>query len=322
MVRLAAGWDRFWFTGYSAQSLGLLRLCFGLGLFFFNMTQLWTLTLIDPGGESFFYIRPVWYFEPFGLVQNYPRFDLVALVGLQVATLSMAFGYRTRFSTLLVLVLVFYLRGVRDSILGEHHHRYIVPVNLLAVLALSKCGAAYSVDARRRPAGSPGQEVEEWEASWPIMAMQLYTASFYFWSFIAKLRTTGWNWFFDPRRIQDLLLERSLTWGVTADGEPVFNALPYWLSQQEDLCRVFGIGTLVMEAGFPLILLVRRPLVRFIFLASVAFFHLANLVLAYVVFALLPFVFFVFFDLETVKEDLEERVRKRRSRLAESASSD
>jgi len=301
MVNMTAAWNRFWFTGYSAESLGLVRFCFGLGLFFFNLTQFWTLILIDPTGGSFFYIRPVWYFEPFGLVQNYPLFDLFALGALQLATLSMAFGHRTRLSTILVIVLVCYLRGVRDSILGEGHHRYHVPVNLLLILAVSKCGGAHSLDARRRASGSGPPAVAEWEASWPLMAMQLYTASFYFWSFIAKVRTTGWNWFFDPRRIQDLLLERSLTWGVTADGEPVFNALPYWLSQQEELCRMLGVGTLILEAGFPLILLVKRPLARLLFLAGVAFFHLANLVLAYVSFALLPICFFVFFDLEDAR---------------------
>ena len=298
-MNMTEAWNRFWFTGYSAESLGLARLWFGLGLFFFNLTQFWTLFLIDPMGESFYYIRPVWYFEPFGLVQNYPLFDLFALILLQAATLSMALGYRTRASTLLVIVLICYLRGVRDSILGEGHHRYHVPFNLLLLLAISKCGAAHSADARRRGAGAA--PVAEWEASWPIMAMQLYTASFYFWSFIAKLRATGWSWFFDPRRIQDLLLERSLTWGVTEQGEPVFNALPYWLSQQEELCRMLGVGTLIMEAGFPLILLIHRPLARLAFLGGVAFFHLANFVLAYVSFALIPICFFVFFDLEDAR---------------------
>ena len=319
VVKISEAWNRFWFTGYSAESLGLIRLCFGIGLFFFNLTQLWTLLLIDASGDPFYYVRPVWYFEPFGLEHNFPRLDLVLLATLQLATLSMAFGYRTRLSTLLVIVLVCYLRGVRDSILGEGHHRYHVPFNLLVILAVARSGGGHSVDARRASNTGAPPAVEEWQASWPIMAMQVYTASFYFWSFLAKVRTTGWDWFFDPRRIQDLLLERSLTWGVTAQGEPVFNAMPYWLSQQEELCRLLGVGTLVMEAGFPLILLVKRPLARLAFLAGVAFFHLANLVLAYVSFALLPIAFFVFFDLEKARLQLVAW-RQRRARDVVSGS--
>jgi hypothetical protein len=131
--------------------------------------------------------------------------------------------------------------------------------------------------------------------------MQLYTASFYFWSFIAKIRVTGWEWFFDSRRIQELLLSRSLVWGATEAGEPVFNPLPYWLSQQETLCLMLGLSTLVLEAGFPLILLVRRPLARFIFLCGVSVFHIANFVFAYVGFLLFPITFLIFFDLEDVR---------------------
>jgi hypothetical protein len=302
MVGVREAWNAFWFTGYSVEGLGLLRRYFGIGLFFFNFTQVWSLFLIDITGESFYYIRPVWYFEVLGFTQNVPIFDYLAIVVLQVATLTMAFGYRTRLSTILVMVLIVYLRGVRDSLLGGSHHRYHVPFEILLFLSLSRCGEANSVDARRKLArGEATRPVPEWESSWPIVAMQVYTASFYFWSVIAKFKFTGWQWFSDPRRIQDLLLTRSLVWGATDAGEPTFNPLPYWLSQQETLCLILGLSTLVMEAGFPLILIIRRPLARFIFLCGVALFHVANFVFAYVGFILFPITFLIFFDLEDVR---------------------
>jgi hypothetical protein len=307
VVSVSNAWNRFWFTGYSGASLGLLRLCFGLGLFFFNLSQLWALFTLDPTGEPFYYVRPVWYFQWLGFTHNLPMLDFVILALCQVAILCMAFGYRTRLSTIVSIVLILYLRGVRDSFLGEGHHRWHVPFQILLFLALSHSGAAYSLDARRALREGRQRVLEEWEASWPIVAMQVYTASFYFWSVIAKVKLTGWNWFFDPRRIQDLLLERSMTWGVTATGEPLFNPLPYWLSQQETLCQILGVGTLVMEAGFPVILLIRQPMARLAFLSGVSVFHVANFVFAYVGFVLFPINFVTFFDLEAVRRRLAAR---------------
>lgn len=316
LARLRDGWNRFWFTGYSGESLGLLRLCFGLGLFFFNLSQLWALFTLDPTGERFYYVRPVWYFELLGFTHNLPTLDFVILAACQAAILAMALGYRTRIATVVSIVLILYLRGVRDSFLGEGHHRWHVPFEILLFLALSNCGAAHSIDARRAEREGRRRVLAEWEASWPIVAMQVYTASFYFWSVIAKVKLTGWNWFFDPRRIQDLLLERSMTWGTTETGEPLFNPLPYWLSQQEGLCQLLGVSTLVMEAGFPLILLIRKPLARLVFLLGVTVFHVANFVFAYVGFVLFPINFVIFFDLEAVRK----RLVARRAARAGSAS--
>jgi len=308
VVAIRRIWDSFWFTGYSGEGLGLLRFCFGIGLFFFNLSQIWSLFLIDITGEPYYYIKPVWYFDLLGFTHNVPIFDYLAIAALLAATVSMAVGYRTRLSIVIVMVLILYLRGVRDSLLGGHHHRYLVPFEILFFLALSRCGDVYSVDARRkRASGVAIAPVEEWEASWAIVAMQLYTASFYFWSFIAKIRLTGLHWFTDPRRIQELLLARSLIWGATEAGEPVFNPLPYWISQQETLCLVLGLSALVMEAGFPLILVIRRPIARFIFLCGVAVFHVANFLFAYVGFLLFPITFLIFFDLEDVRRRLVKK---------------
>jgi hypothetical protein len=82
--------------------------------------------------------------------------------------------------------------------------------------------------------------------------------------------------------------------------------------QQETLCRILGYSTFVMEAGFPLILFMPSPRARLLFLLGVAFFHVANTVLAYVGFALFPIVFFIFFDLEKVRQRLAGRFRTKR----------
>ena len=83
--------------------------------------------------------------------------------------------------------------------------------------------------------------------------------------------------------------------------------------QQEWLCRILGYSTLLMEAGFPLILFMPSPRARLIFLLGVAFFHVANTVLVYVGFALFPIVFFIFFDLEKVRSAIAGWLKARRA---------
>ncbi len=312
---MGRAWDRFWFTGFSVESLALLRICFGIGLIFFHVTQFYGVFLLDPAGAHFYFTEPIWYFELLGIERQFPALAYTGFALLELATLGMIFGYRTRLSIALVILMIFYLKGARDSVAGDLHHRYLVPMQMLFFLLLSKCGQALSIDARRDPrVAAAGRAVPEWEASWPIKAMQVYCACFYFWSVLAKLRVTGWIWFTDPRRIQDLLLGRSLIWGATDAGEPVFNPLPYWLMQQEFLCRIIGFSTFLMEAGFPLVLFLPSVRARLLFLLGVAFFHVSNTVLAYVGFGLFPIVFFIFFDLADVRRRVAPYFRKITSR--------
>ncbi len=301
--RFSEVWDRFFYTGFSAESLGLLRICFGVGLLPFHIVQFESLVRLDSDGTSFYFIDPMWHFELLGIDFNQPLLTMLVCCVLMVATLTMALGLRTRTSIAVVIVSIFYLKGVRDSFSADVHHRYLVPINALFLLLPSKCGWAYSLDSRRRP-GAP--RPLEWEASWPIKAMQLYCASFYFWSIIAKLRVTGWAWF-NGERVQDVLLRRSLLWGVDEAGNPVANQLAYDMAQSPALCFLLSQITFILEAGFPFILLIGSPRWRLLFLAGVAFFHLVNGVLLYVGFVLMPIVFLSFFDLEPVYQRLRRR---------------
>jgi hypothetical protein len=155
-------------------------------------------------------------------------------------------------------------------------------------------------------------KVEEWQASWPIKAMQVYTVSFYFWSAIAKLRMSGWAWVGHGQNIQELLIGRSLIWGATESGKAAFNPLPYWVAQHETLCFLLAAGTLVMEFGFPLLLLLKSPKARLLALSGVAAFHVSTSILAYVGFALFPIVFLIFFDLHDVRRRLVDWRQARR----------
>lgn len=297
-------WDHFFFTGFSGGSLGLLRICFGIGLLPFHLVQFESLLRLDPGGATFYFIKPMWYFALLGIDHNEPLLTMAIFAILMVATLTMTLGLATRTSIAMVILSIFYLKGVRDSFSADVHHRYLVPINALFLLLVSRCGWAYSLDNRIR---HRTRGLVAWEASWPIKGMQLYCASFYFWSLIAKLRVSGWTWFAGGDRVQNILLRRSLLWGVDDSGNPVGNALAYSLAQEPTVCFWLGMITLVLEAGFPLILLIHAPRWRLVFLAGVAIFHFVNFVLLYVGFVLMPIVFLAFFDLEPVYQRYRQR---------------
>jgi hypothetical protein len=70
------------------------------------------------------------------------------------------------------------------------------------------------------------------------------------------------------------------------------------------LCLMLAVGTLIMELGFPLLLLFRTDLMRLLALVGVGIFHIMNAVLAYVGFGLFPIVFLIFFDLDDVRKRL------------------
>jgi hypothetical protein len=305
--------SRFFFEGFSAESLALLRICFGTGLLFFHISQFAMILGLDPFGPRWRFLEQMWHFQLLGIESHLPIATPIAFAVLMAATLTLTLGKWTRPSIIVVLTMIFYLKGVRDGFTGDVHHRYLVPTQILFLLLLSKCGDRYALDVRRL---AVPRVVEEWQASWPIKAMQVYCASFYFWSIVAKLRVSGWNWFAGGGRIQSVLIDRSIMWGTDGEGMAVHNTLAFDLAHMPELLMVLALGTFVLEAGFPLILLIRSTKARLVFLAGVTSFHLANAFLLYVNFLLIPIVFLIFFDLAPLHRRLMERFPRLRAAAA------
>lgn len=306
--RLARIWNGFFYRGFSADSLGLLRIYFGYGLLPFHALQFGALLALDPFGPAFHFTDRIWYFTLLGIHSHLPLLTPLAFVVLMCATLAMTLGRWTRTSIFVVILCIFYLKGVRDSFAGDIHHRYLMPTHVLMILLMSRCGDVRSRDSRVSPQWQP---LAEWEASWPIKAMQLYIASFYFWGAVAKLRTSGLSWFFGGGKIQEILVERAVRWGGTDGRAHLVNPIAFALAQSAWLTDILGALTLVMEAGFPLVLLVRRTRWRLVFLLAVTFFHVANYLLIRVKFVFIPIVFLVFFDLVPVHRWLTSRFRSK-----------
>lgn len=297
-------WNGFFFTGFSGESLGLLRMYIGCGLLVFHTYQFATVLTLNPLGSMYYYIEPIWYFRALGIQYHIPLLSFVVYAVLMGATVTMILGKRARLSILVMILCIFYLKGVRDSFSGDVHHRYIIPMQILFLFLLSRCGEVLSRDMPANRASV----LQEWEASWPIKTMQLYVALFYFWSVIAKVRVSGWAWFAGEGRIQEVLIKRSVRWGITDEGDMVKNNLSFELAQHPDIIQVFALLVLAFELAFPLILFIKSVKFRAFFLSGVIAFHLSTFILMDVNFLLIPFVYLIFFDLVPIHQWLKAKV--------------
>ena len=304
--------NRFFYSGYSAESLGLFRIYFGIFLFIFHIPQFATLILIDPTGPAFYYLDPIWYFELLGIDKTIPFLNFVAAIVLMASTATFTAGKWTRTSIIVVLITLFYLKGVRDSAAGDIHHRYVVLVQILFFFLISKCGNVMSLDALKNKA----VHLTEWEASWPIRAAQVYVAYFYFFAIVAKIRVSGWDWFVDGGRLQEEFIVRSVRWGLSEDGEPLKNTLAFYLASDQFVVFLLCLALIAFELMFPLILFVKRNMVKLLFVAVAFLFHIMNYVLLDVKFHLYGFILAVYFDLAVVRQALIARIgRQTRSEL-------
>ncbi len=299
--------ERFFFGWFSGESLGALRLYFGVGLAFYLLSQYKQLLGLDPSGAEFHFTLPIWYFDWLGIERNVPWLLRPVMAVMVAGCLLFAFGKWTRLAIIVVILAIFYLKGVRDSFSGDVHHREAPIFALLVLFLFSKCDQVLGRDARRN--GLPG--IADWEGSWPIRAMQVYVALFYFWALVAKLRLSGLYWFENGGRIQETLIDRALRDGYDSAGNLVNLGLSMDLAQRPDIVFLLGAAVFLFELFIPLILFVRDWRWRALLLTGGLAFHTSNMVLMNVQFYLFPFVYVVFFDMAKVHAWIRSRLRGR-----------
>jgi hypothetical protein len=304
-----AWWSAFFFSGYSANSLGLFRMWFGGTMILYGLWDFGYLLEMNPFGPAFHFTDPIWYFRLVGISVNVPWLIPPVLAILLAATVALALGYRTRAAMVVMLLAIAYLQGIRDSFDGAVHHRMVVPASILIILLFSRCADVLSRDAtRRRRQGLAIAPVEPWAASWPLRAIQVHVAFYYFFAGVAKLRLAGWDWIGDGGKVQIKLIDRSMRYGLNEAGEPIRGKLSYLLAQTPDWLVVFVTAVIIFELMSPLIIpLVRSLVARLVFVVSATTFHVANFVLLSVNFIFYPLLLAVFFDLEKVYRRLQPR---------------
>jgi len=307
--------DWFFFDWHPAEALGAVRLYFGVGLALYLFHQYGQLWRLDPFGAHFAYTRPIWYFWALGIDTHVPWLPFLVAPVMIAACLFFAFGRSTKAAIIVILLCIFYMKGARDSFTGDVHHREIPIFAILILFFVSKCDQTFGIDARKKNL----PPIQDWEASWPMRAMQVYIAMFYFWALVAKLRLSGLAWFTEGGRIQDMLISRAVRDGFTPNGDVVNLSLAWDLAQHPN--AVFWVGVLVFafELLFPLILFVKDWRIKLAMLAGATFFHIANFVLMSVDFILYPFVFVTFFNMAEFHRWITAKLRlKKRARAAAS----
>jgi hypothetical protein len=260
MHRLHSLWRHFWFEPTPPVNLSLCRVLFYGGLFLSCLGHdfsAWS-------EVSSVFWQPIWLFRWFHL-PLLPGELLDPLQLLWKAALGFScIGLCTRFSTVTAFVLSVYFLGLPRSF-GGVSHVDCLPVFVLGIMALSRCGDSGSVDRLMRrvrhgsdPAGNPRGLSGEY--TWPVRMVWVMMALIFFAAGVAKLRHSGMEWVYS---LEIFLVQNQ--YHVTYD--PLTSWGPH-LAQQSWLCRLLAAGTLAIEVGFPLALC-SRPIRWIVVPASV-----------------------------------------------------
>ncbi|MCA9775303.1 MAG: HTTM domain-containing protein [Candidatus Eremiobacteraeota bacterium] len=193
-------WYRFWYSSTSPNLLCRGRALFCGALLLDALTQeraLWA----D--------ISPV-FFNPTILVRlvGLPTYELCLAMEYiwQIALLAATIGLFTRVSVPVAAVLGTFVMGLPSSFCsfgqGNHHH-YNVACIILWVLAFSRCGDAFSVDAWR----AKKKTESDGEYTWPIRMIWITLCCMFFAAGLIKLRIAGPAWVL-PENLSRVLIHR------------------------------------------------------------------------------------------------------------------
>jgi hypothetical protein len=247
---LVRGWNRFWFEPTSATDLGVCRLLFFAGLFLFYLP----VDFSEWGYVSAAFWMPM---PVFSLLHLGPA-SAAALESLstvwRIALVFSALGLFTRSSTTVSAVLGFYLLGLPHNF-GHTYHFDALLVLALAVMAASRAGDAWSIDAliaRREVAPNA-------EYTWPIRMIWAAMALVFFAAGLAKLRHGGLEWIFSAN-MQMTLLRSAYH---TSDADPI-TTLGLWIASHAWLSRLLAAFAVIVEFGFITTLVSRTARVFFV----------------------------------------------------------
>jgi hypothetical protein len=246
VVNPLRAWDRFWFAPTSARPLGAFRIAIGL-IALTNVLLL--LTNPDPwltdagllrGHEARILAGPLRP-SPLHWVQD-PTSVRIFLMAVGAVAVPFILGWRTRlFAVLLYLGTL----SIHNRNLMATCGMDVLLVLLLFYAALSPCGAAYSLDARRASRRRAGP-AEALVSPWAQRLIQLQICVLYFCTVTMKLGGACW---IDGSALHYILHNeevRRFTFGI--ENDPL-------------LTNVMTYSTLLIELALPFLLWFRasRP---------------------------------------------------------------
>jgi hypothetical protein len=185
------------------------------------------------------------------LVPVTPNAARAALAVLVVSCLMAIAGCFSRASLAVAALTSFYLLGI--SQLGgtvTHNHHLVW---LLALLAVSPCGDALSVDAAliayRSPGPPPGRAMPTLAHALPIFAAWILIGMIFFFPGFWKLRSSGLAWIWSDNLRNQMYWKWYETGGappwLRVDGSPV-------------LCRLGALAAVMFELSFGILVFIPR----------------------------------------------------------------
>jgi len=179
-------WQSFWFQPQQMYTLGLVRMAFGA------LAVLWALWLlpmrhglldsngVTPEQPSVAYTWGIF------AVWNTNAAMLIGIVVLVIAALALVVGWHSRFAAVIVFVLIYSFE--RRVPLVFNSGDALVRIEAL-FLAISPCGAALSLDQRRKTGSFWSAQVKP---NWPIRLIQVQLSLIYLAAVQAKLAGAPW----------------------------------------------------------------------------------------------------------------------------------
>ena len=247
---LASAWTHFWFQPVTPTNLGVARCLFFLGLTLFYLPH----DFSGWGSVTPALYLPIWLFDTFRIPVFSEDVLRVVQITWKLALLCSAIGFITRPSMIVSAVLGTYLLGLGHNF-GQTYHFDAILVIAFWILAFSRAGDAWSIDALREGArhrdvaGPPPSP----EYRWPVQLVLVTFSLVFCAAGIAKLRESGLEWIFSDNLA--ILLDR-VQYHIS-DADPV---LPWssTLARIPGAAMLLAFSTIFFETFYPIALFSRR----------------------------------------------------------------
>lgn len=226
--RLASSWQSFWFGNELAYTLGIVRIAFGVLLV--GWTYVLASDLSVAFGTNGIVPRPPSRSYTWGIFHAFPS-DNALLIGWLVllgASIALTVGWHSRLAAIIAFILILSFER-RDPVIFNSGDT-VIRIEAL-YLALAPCGAALSMDERRRTGSFfTAREFRPW----PLRLLQVQLSIIYISTVIAKLAGETWQ---NGTAVAYSLRQRDL----------LIVPAPSWLTSNLLIANALTWGTLVVE---------------------------------------------------------------------------